>query len=187
MSRRLPALLAVASLPVFTVYHFHRTHSLPITRQPPNFVALASSNPAAASALYARHLDVPIPSLKHAANAVFASTPYALELALSGAPTYDPRISHMTVPGEKWGFLTVESRPSENEVIYRYSAEDIDFQMYIATPALINGAGRRDLLIGFVDKTGDWSRNLGSRVYLRVLCEAAARKLDVLHNHPLLA
>ncbi|KAJ3162772.1 hypothetical protein HDU86_003746 [Geranomyces michiganensis] len=186
MSRHLPALVTV-SLPVLAVYHFHRTHSLPAARQPPNFVSLSSSDPKAASALYARHLDVPIPSLTHAANAVFASTPYALELALSNAPLYNPREARMTILGEKWGNLTVESRPSEDEVIYRYKAEGIDFQMYIASPMLIDGAGRRDILVGFVDKTGDWTRNLGSRVYLRVLCEAAARKLDILHNHPLLA
>ena len=161
-----------------TTLHYSRIRSVEETSYPPIFRKLIT--PRSTHGLYKRHLDRPIlpmhasstssqSTLTSLSHALFSSKPYQLELYLSKTAPKDLPL----IPGNSLGYLKVESVPSEREAILRYEYPGIDFRLYLAVPE-----GDRDVLLGFVDYSGDFTQDWGSRVYTPMLLESSARGLE---------
>ncbi|TPX70346.1 hypothetical protein SpCBS45565_g01752 [Spizellomyces sp. 'palustris'] len=189
MPRRTTALYFAIGATIGVAVASHYRHIRAVPSPPDNFRSLLTAG--STWGLYRRRLDRPIvlspeptssalptsdssaspkTSLQLLVKSILTSTPYKLELALS-SPSESPS-EFALCTGNAFGYLTLESLPSNNEAIFHYEYPGIDFRMYISTPT------PRDIMLGFVDYSESLTQDVGSRVYTRMLCESAARMLE---------
>jgi hypothetical protein len=186
--------LVSASLFLGASYIFYRHSRIhPVTSlRPLSFQSLTTNQ--SSQKLYERHLDRPLPRTSKSNQAIsaglasflqafFTSKPYQFELLVSEAKedVHTLHFDQLQI-GQKIGNLCVESIPSPDEIIFNYKlpgldlglfkTADFNYKMYFATP------NEDHIQCGFVDYSDDWTQVLGSRLFMQLTMESAARSLD---------
>ena len=120
--------------------------------------------------LYKRSLSKSIP-LESFFQSFFQSNLYKLELYLSDCKE-NPKEFILQLD-HQLGHLKVESiLPQEQTVILHYQYEkEFDYRLFLAVK-------ENHLYAGFINYLDDYQQDWGSRVYIRLLLESAARKLS---------
>ncbi|KAJ3336770.1 hypothetical protein HDU91_001658 [Kappamyces sp. JEL0680] len=153
------------------IYYTRNVQHVAAEQQPVEFKRLVFEGNS--HGFYRRSMKQPA-SLSDVVTAVFQQPLYKLEFWLS--QTTFPRDGVPRLEkGAKIGNMTLESVTSQGQVVYRYIHPDYNFRFFLAQqPA----NGHSDLEFGFVDYTGSELENLGSKVYIPMLLEGAARRLE---------
>ncbi|KAI8815764.1 uncharacterized protein EV422DRAFT_510321 [Fimicolochytrium jonesii] len=121
---------------------------------------------------------------------VLTSRPYDLEVSLS-RPEENAKDVNVDDIGVKFGNLVLEQRPDSASVVFRYQHPGIDYRLYLsvvegpgnATNTIVGNVTERymtpdTIMLGFVDYSNSKTHELGSRVFVPILCEAAARMIE---------